>query len=53
MKELVERDTPMKPIVDKDGSGYCPICNKIIWKHYLHIDKSFCNRCGQRLDWGK
>ena len=52
MKELVERDTPMKPIIDlEEDSGYCPMCNKIIWKHYIRRDKNFCNRCGQKLDW--
>ena len=48
IEELVERDTPMKPISSGNTSSiskHC-ICNKVV----MPCDR-FCPKCGQRLDW--
>ena len=46
-RELVERDTPKKPY--EKGYYYCPNCDN----HYLHRYVSYCDSCGQRLDWSR
>ena len=49
VQELAERDTAKKPI--KNGAKFTPIyecpvcgCKDVSWQ-------SFCDECGQRLDW--
>jgi|14_taG_2_1085336.scaffolds.fasta_scaffold52680_2 rRNA maturation endonuclease Nob1 len=45
LHELVERATPKKPHINKNGfGGKCSKCNKMV----LH---NFCENCGQALDW--
>ena len=47
--ELVERDTPMKPISSRNASSiskHC-ICDKVVMPY------RFCPKCGQRLDWSE
>jgi hypothetical protein len=66
-KELIEKEKPMKPIVEKTrpvvdatcyGYGYkddiCPHCHKLLnrWSLEWNRDKyDYCPHCGQRLDW--
>jgi len=47
LKELVERDTPMKQIWPSNGGilPTCPICGKAIM-----IVDNYCPNCGQALD---
>ena len=63
LQELVDKETPMKPIdkytekvrdyLNEDSfiyvnfeTGYCPNCNEEVNENY-----TYCNNCGQRLDW--
>lgn len=45
LQQLVERDTPMLPLVFKDNID-CPKC-----RNYVLPPHEFCGDCGQRLDW--
>ena len=45
LQQLVERDTPMLPIILEDSID-CPKCQK-----YVYPPHEFCENCGQRLDW--
>jgi hypothetical protein len=55
LKELVDKATPMKPIIkvvkgsyDPVYFRYCPVCNfSSVEKDYAN----FCPGCGQKLDW--
>ena len=53
LQELVERDTPKKPIIkknDKFGVIFdCPNCGK----KNSYAPMKFCYDCGQALDWSK
>lgn len=56
LEELVDRDTPMKPLIDKLvlwDEHKCPVCESTVWEVHVHKDENFCNNCGQRLDWGQ
>ena len=49
IKELIERDTPKKPLIIKDRYGenyFCVNCDNDVSYTY-----SFCSACGQRILW--
>ena len=52
IQELIDKETPMKPIGDK-----CPKCNCIVryWasggKKRIHRNRCGATHCGQRIDW--
>lgn len=56
--KAVRKQIPMKPnnmktIFDFSGKYYttkgdCPVCNK----ERLYKSDFYCNKCGQKLDWG-
>ena len=57
--KALENQTPMKPnnmktIFDFSGryyatKGNCPVCNS----EGLYKSDFYCNKCGQKLDWGE
>lgn len=57
--KALEKQTPMKPnniksIFDFSGryyttEGNCPVCNR----EGLYKSDFYCNKCGQKLDWGE
>ncbi|MCK9482089.1 MAG: hypothetical protein M0R38_10075 [Bacteroidia bacterium] len=47
LKEALERNEPMKPIYEKDGTRSCPCCKG----NWLTPNFKFCSDCGQKLDW--
>ena len=57
--KTLEKQIPMKPnniksIFDFSGRYYttkddCPVCNR----EGLYKSDFYCNKCGQRLDWGE
>ena len=53
--KLVERDTPMKPIVNVDLDGItkynCPKC--VCTLNIPIIEINGCPKCLQRIDWGE
>lgn len=59
IKELVYKETSMKPIedFDEDGEPYlprdiklCPVCGEYVQKKY---NENYCGNCGQKLDWSE
>ena len=44
--ELVNRDEPMKPMLDENNNHRCARCHHIVDNHY-------CSDCGGAVDWGK
>lgn len=53
MKELVERDTPMK-VNSYEGSifrEYKCQCGQHFNSFYHLVELNFCPKCGQRIDW--
>jgi hypothetical protein len=48
-KDMVERNTPKKPILKKFGE-VCPNCKEWVYNKHAHI-KTYCEMCGQALDW--
>lgn len=55
IQKLVERDTPMKPILTKSVFGFENITNCSKCKAFIdpseYTSFNFCPICGQRLDW--
>lgn len=57
--KVLEKQIPMKPnniksILDFSGryyttKGNCPVCNR----EGLYKSDFYCNKCGQKLDWGE
>lgn len=57
--KALEKQTPMKPnnmrtILDFSGryyttKGNCPVCKR----EGLYKSDFYCNKCGQKLDWGE
>lgn len=53
IQELVDRDTPQKPIKDEPSriryipTYVCPTCGQ----RFSGIISNFCYHCGQSLDW--
>lgn len=52
LKELVDKATPIKPVVGKRFPDYlrCPNCNEFAEKDGGGVYK-YCPYCGQKLDW--
>lgn len=50
LEELVERDTPKKPIQKAAGRTVCPNCERSIARE---VSPRYCSICGQRLDWSE
>ena len=57
IKWLVNKETPMKPLYIKKSCGFfeneyligrCPKCNTSV-----NQTNTYCNDCGQRLNWGE
>lgn len=56
--QALEKQITKKPIIEAEGektvSGVCPGCGKhlVYIKHGLNPRmKSYCNNCGQHIDW--
>lgn len=49
LQELVDKETPKKPIKNLYGHYKCPVCDNDFdareWK------SKYCGLCGQKLDW--
>lgn len=53
IQELVDKETPMKPIFDRMDL-LCGRCESVGIKDYNElVNEVYCSRCGQRIDWGK
>lgn len=57
LKEAVEKQIPKKPIRDTKQWATCPACGGVvsksnIWEHIVEKEATFCEHCGQALDWG-
>lgn len=53
-KQIPKKITNMKSILDFSGryyttKGNCPVCNR----EGLYKSDFYCNKCGQKLDWGE
>lgn len=46
LNELINKETPMKPI---KNDRYCGNCDKI----RLLPQDNYCKNCGQKIDWSK
>lgn len=60
IKVLVDLHTPMKPYVSDERGNYveiaCENCDIMIQKSYVdevEIKPSYCEHCGQALDWSE
>lgn len=56
IQELIDKETPMKPIKETNNEDYfinCPKCGDLVyvddWNAYLHR----CEWCGQKIDWSE
>lgn len=50
LQELVDKDTPKKPIQKAAGRTVCPNCERSIARE---VSPRYCSVCGQRLDWSE
>lgn len=61
--EALEKQIPMKPIIDFQPSGdcylYCPTCNEVVKSHITdtpilnEYNHNHCGGCGQAIDWSE
>lgn len=60
LRELVDRATPQKPLLEGDGYvdgelvydiAFCPNCNAEFEYGYGNWGDPYCPKCGQALDW--
>lgn len=59
LKELVDRATPKKVIIEQYTPAYCPTCGEELseslgdgyYKYYTHLDVCPNKECRQVLDW--
>lgn len=54
--EAVEKQIPKKPLENEPTWAVCPNCKGSIhkdniWEHIVEGDTTFCEHCGQALDW--
>lgn len=57
--KALEKQIPKKPI-DKSKNHKdwhimsCPCCERIFWNsgQFMHYEPKWCEKCGQKLDWG-
>ena len=52
--DALEKQVAKKPKhIETDGFGYCPNCGECAETiGYDAIQFNFCDKCGQRIDWG-
>jgi hypothetical protein len=50
LQELVDKDTPKKPIQKAAGRTVCPNCERSTARE---VSPRYCSICGQRLDWSE
>jgi hypothetical protein len=50
LQELVDKDTPKKPIQKAAKRIVCPNCERSIARE---VSPRYCIVCGQRLDWSE
>lgn len=56
VKEAVEKQIPKNPIRDTKQWATCPACGGSIYKvnirdHIYEKESTYCEHCGQALDW--
>ena len=53
--QALEKQVPKEPKhIETDGFGYCPNCGECAeTMGYDAIQFNFCDKCGQRIDWGE
>lgn len=55
IRELVNKETPMKPKTNVFNHYFCPRCdrNLVVYTHLKNTHFNRCNspECGQRIDW--
>ena len=56
-KEAIEKQIPKKPMRDTKQWATCPACGGCvsksnIWEHIVEKEATFCEHCGQALEWG-
>ncbi len=61
LRELVDRATPQKPLLEGDGYvdgelvydiAFCPNCDNAFECEGWNWGDPYCPKCGQALDWG-
>lgn len=53
----IEKQIPKKPIEDRYPWCICPVCGgsvylKNVQEHIMVSETTYCEHCGQKLDWG-
>ena len=53
IKELVDKEIPMKPVKSSYGDYLCGKCNNLVWESFTPDRHERCNdkECGQVVDW--
>lgn len=54
--KALEKQIPKKPREDETNWAICPDCGgsvykKKVWEHIVNEEITFCEHCGQALDW--
>ncbi len=49
LRTLKEKSIPKKPVLG--GLYYCPACKKPMLQGVAEAKESYCEHCGQALDW--
>jgi len=49
-ERLLKKETPMKPIIDKNEIAICQSCDNQV---FVDCDLFYCSTCGQKLDWSE
>ena len=55
-REAVEKQTPKQAVFDCmlgnwEGRFRCPVCGKMVLHDCSDIENTFCERCGQAIQW--
>ena len=55
-REALKKQIPKKPLENEPMWAVCPNCKGSIhkdniWEHIVEGDTTFCEHCGQALDW--
>ena len=56
--EAIKKQIPQKPLENEPMWAVCPNCKGSIhkdniWEHIVEGDTTFCEHCGQALDWSE